>query len=149
MRVLPLKIALGVFHATFEWRQHGRFFGTLHRGVSVHDAARDGCISPERSMVCSIKQIAGGMIEVIVGIERSFYRDLSYATESIHLERSSRGADKALQQKRAVFSGKKAAVARKFAADCSAANDEVPATKARREKRREYAAIFVSNRSTE
>jgi len=108
------------------------------------------------------------------------------------------GHSTALHQKRAVFSGKKAAVAHglqafggnrnggvetvadpsdgretpvrdhrcdkresicsaatngrngsKFAAECSAANDQVPATKAQHEKPREYAAIFASHRSTE
>ena len=124
------------------------------------------------------------MIEMIVRIERRFHWHRAYGTKSIHLERSTRGTDKTLKQKRAVFSGKKATVAHglqafggignggvetiadpsdrgetfvghhvwdkrksfcsaainggngsKFAMECSAAKDEVPATKVRREKR--------------
>lgn len=48
---------------------------------------------------------------MIVGIERGLYRGLAHGTESIHLERRSGRADKTLDQKRAVFSGKKTAVA--------------------------------------
>src|ERR1700686_88805 len=111
LRVLPLKVGFGIFHASFEWGEHGRFFSALQRAVSVHHAARDRGMSPDGDVVCSIKGIAAGMIEVIVRIERSFYRHLTQATENIHLERSSLGADKALNEKCAVFTGKKAAIA--------------------------------------
>src|ERR1700688_773924 len=87
------------------------FSAALHSAISAHDAGRDRSMSPNLDIVCSIKGIAGGMIEVIVGIEGGFYRDLTHATKSIHLERSSRRADKTLDQKRAVFSGKETAVA--------------------------------------
>src|SRR6202163_3630096 len=108
LRVLPLKIALGVFHATFKWRQHGRLFRTLEGAVIIHDATRDCGMGPDGYVGCSIKRIASGMIEVIVRIERRFYRHLSYGTESIHLERSSRRTDKAFNQESAVFSGQEA-----------------------------------------
>jgi hypothetical protein len=68
-------------------------------------------MSPDGDVGNSIKRIAAGMIEVIVGIERSFYRNLAYGTKSIHLERCACRADKTLKQKRAVFSGKKSAIA--------------------------------------
>jgi hypothetical protein len=95
LRMLLLKIAFGIFQATYEWRQHGRFFGALHRAVNVDHAAGDRSMRPDGDIICSIKGIAVGMVEVIVGIERGFYRHLTYGTESIHLERGSRRADKA------------------------------------------------------
>jgi hypothetical protein len=68
-------------------------------------------VSPDGEVVCSIKRIAAGMIEVIVGIECSFYRHWADGAESIHLKLRSRGANIALNQKCAVFSGQKTAVA--------------------------------------
>src|ERR1035438_4822910 len=110
LRMLPLKIALGIFHATFEWGEHGRFFRALHRAVSIHDAPRNCSVSPDGHVVCSVKGIAAGMVEVIVGIEGSFYGRLTHCAESLHLEGCSRRADKSLKQKSAVLSGKEAAV---------------------------------------
>jgi len=66
--MLLLEIALGILYTIFKRRQHHRFFGALHRAVSVDDAARDRSMSPDGDVICSIKAIAAGMIEVIVGI---------------------------------------------------------------------------------
>lgn len=132
--------------AIFEWREHCRFFSALHWGIGIRDAARDRSMSPNLDIVCSIKGIAGGMIEVMVRIECSFYRHLTYATKSLHLECGSCRADKALTQKRAVFSGEKAAVAHGLQAFGDIGNSGVEAIADSSDRRETLSATTVCDK---